>query len=78
LIIGAVSIGAFIKAITGMGLPPIPTPVMAAFLGVEHAVVVIAGPAQLTNTWLLWEHRRGAVAPLPLRTARAFPPFYRF
>ncbi|MDF1597661.1 MAG: sulfite exporter TauE/SafE family protein [Acidimicrobiia bacterium] len=54
------SLGAFIKGITGMGLPLIAIPVMAAFLGVEHAVVVIAGPALLTNTWLLWEHRRGA------------------
>ena len=43
-----------------MGLPLIAIPVMASFLGVEHAVVVIALPALLTNTWLLWEHRAGA------------------
>jgi len=43
-----------------MGLPLVAIPVMAAFFGVEHAVVVIIIPSVLTNTWLLWEHRRGA------------------
>ncbi len=51
IIVAAMGVGAFIKGATGQGLPGIAIPVMATFLGVEAAVVII------TNTWLLWNYR---------------------
>jgi uncharacterized membrane protein YfcA len=57
----AITLGAIVKGITGMGLPPVALPVMAIFLGVEDAVVVMAIPTVVTNFALLvdnWEHRR--------------------
>lgn len=40
-----------------MGLPLVGVPVLASFLGVERAVVLMALPTFVTNGWLLWEHR---------------------
>lgn len=54
--------GSFAKGVTGIGLPLVAVPVMAPFLGVERAVVVMIPPALATNLWLLWEHRRAARA----------------
>jgi uncharacterized membrane protein YfcA len=57
----AITLGAIVKGITGMGLPPVALPVMAVFLGVEDAVVVMAIPTVVTNFALLvdnWEYRR--------------------
>src|ERR687896_571392 len=51
------SVGAFIKGATGQGLPQIAIPVMASFLGVEHAVVVMAIPGIVSNSWLMWTYR---------------------
>lgn len=56
----ALAVGAFGKAITGFGLPLIAIPFMAAFMGVEQAVVVMVIPATLTNLWVIWEHRARA------------------
>lgn len=60
VIVAAVAVGAVVKGVTGSGLPTIAIPVMAGFLGVERAVVVMAIPTVVTNSWLLWEHRRHA------------------
>jgi uncharacterized membrane protein YfcA len=57
IITAAMALGAFIKGATGAGLPQIAIPVMATFLGVEAAVVIMAIPGVLTNTWLLWNYR---------------------
>jgi uncharacterized membrane protein YfcA len=57
IIVAAMSLGSFIKGVTGQGLPQIAIPVMATFLGVEAAVVIMAIPGVMTNTWLLWNHR---------------------
>jgi uncharacterized protein len=57
IIVIAMSVGAFIKGVTGQGLPQIAIPVMASFLGVEHAVVVMAIPGIVSNAWLLWTYR---------------------
>jgi uncharacterized protein len=57
----AITLGAVVKGITGMGLPPVALPVMAIFLGVEDAVVVMAIPTVVTNFALVvdnWEYRR--------------------
>ena len=43
-----------------MGLPLVSIPVIAGFLGVETAVVIMALPTVITNVWMLWEHRAAA------------------
>ncbi|MQB00925.1 MAG: TSUP family transporter [Actinobacteria bacterium] len=57
VILIAMAIGALIKGVTGAGLPQIAIPVIATFLGVEAAVVIMSIPGVLTNTWLLAQHR---------------------
>lgn len=58
IIVVAISLGSFVKGVTGQGLPQIAIPVMATFLGVEAAVVIMAIPGIVTNSWLMWKHRR--------------------
>lgn len=60
VIVAAIAVGAFIKGATGGGLPQIAIPVMAVFLGVEHAVVVMAIPGVVANGLLVWSHREEA------------------
>jgi uncharacterized protein len=67
VILVAMVIGAVTKGVTGSGLPTVAIPVMAGFIGVETAVVIMAIPTVVTNSWLLWEHRRHA------RSARHLP-----
>lgn len=57
VVVVAIAIGAFVKGVTGSGLPQVAIPAMASFLGVEHAVVVMTLPGILSNTFLLWRHR---------------------
>ncbi len=57
VILVAITIGSFIKGVTGTGLPQIAIPVMAVFVGVERAVVIMAIPGIVTNSWLIWTHR---------------------
>ncbi|WP_162529649.1 sulfite exporter TauE/SafE family protein [Nocardioides caldifontis] len=57
IIVVALSVGAFVKGLTGTGLPQIAIPVMAATLGVERAVVVMAIPGIVSNAWLVWANR---------------------
>jgi uncharacterized protein len=58
VILIAMAVGSFIKGVTGSGLPQIAIPVMATFIGVEPAVVIMAIPGVVTNTWLLVAHRQ--------------------
>jgi uncharacterized membrane protein YfcA len=61
LVVIAMAIGAFVKGVTGSGLPQLAIPAIATFAGVEEAVVVMAIPGVVTNSWLLaskWESRR--------------------
>jgi uncharacterized membrane protein YfcA len=60
VIVIAIAVGAFIKGATGGGLPQVAIPVMAPFLGVEHAVVLMAIPGVVSNAWLLRTHRAEA------------------
>jgi uncharacterized protein len=60
IILVAIALGAFVKGVTGSGLPQIAIPVIAIFLGVERAVVIMALPGVFTNSWLMWEHRAAA------------------
>lgn len=57
IIVVAIAVGAFIKGATGGGLPQIAIPAMAPFIGVEHAVVIMAIPGIVSNTWLAFHHR---------------------
>jgi uncharacterized membrane protein YfcA len=60
VIVTAIAVGAFIKGATGGGLPQVAIPVMAPFLGVEHAVVLMAIPGIVSNGWLVRTHRAEA------------------
>lgn len=60
VIVAAISVGAFVKGATGGGLPQVAIPVMAPFIGVEHAVVIMAIPGIVANAWLVVEHRSTA------------------
>jgi uncharacterized protein len=67
VVLVAMVIGSLAKGITGSGLPTVAIPVMATFIGVEEAVVIMAVPTVVTNSWLLWVHRGSA------REARHLP-----
>ncbi len=53
----AIGAGAFIKGLTGTGFPLVAVPVMAVFLGVEHAVIILQIPNLVSNVWLVWRYR---------------------
>jgi uncharacterized protein len=57
IIVVAIAVGAVIKGATGGGLPQVAIPVMAPFIGVEHAVVIMAIPGIVSNSWLAVHHR---------------------
>ena len=44
----------------GMGLPLVSVPVLAAFVGVEQAVLTMIIPSFVLNAYPAWTHRRGA------------------
>ena len=56
----AITIGALIKGMTGVGLPLIAVPVIATFTSVEEAVVLMIIPTLGSNLWLVAAHRRFA------------------
>lgn len=64
VIVAALLVGSIGKAITGFGLPLIAIPVMASFIGVETAVVVLVIPSTYSNVVLLREFR-GSAMKLP-------------
>lgn len=58
IVISAISLGALIKGITGMGLPLLAVPAIASFTSVEEAVVLMIIPTFGSNLWLVGTHRR--------------------
>jgi uncharacterized membrane protein YfcA len=74
VILVAVVIGSVVKGATGTGLPTVAIPVMAGFVGVETAVVIMAVPTVVTNSWLMWIHRgqAGATRDLPAMIVAGF------
>ena len=63
----AIGAGAFIKGLTGTGFPLVAVPIMAIFLGVEHAVIVLQIPNLVSNLWLVWRYRdKMKTTPHPL------------
>lgn len=62
VVIAALGLGGFVKGATGMGLPLMSMPALAAFLGVPHALAILTVPLILTNGWQVWHyfsHRHG-------------------
>lgn len=57
IMLGAVVFGALVKAVTGLGVPPVAIPVFAAFIGIRDAVVAMAVPVLVTNLQLAWRYR---------------------
>jgi len=53
----AVVVAFSIKGAVGIGGPLLAIPVLAAFIGVEAAVVIITIPSFASNCWLLWTTR---------------------
>jgi len=60
IVVLALALGSFAKGVTGVGLPLIAIPLLAAFIGVEAAVVIMVLPTLASNIWLIWVHRRAA------------------
>lgn len=69
IILATIAIGAIMKGVTGLGLPIFAIPALAMFVPVDVAVIVMALPSLVANTWLIIVHREH----LPLmRNHRAF------
>ena len=56
----AISLGAFFKGMTGLGLPLFAVPAIATITSVEEAVVLMIIPGLGANLWLVTNHRRFA------------------
>ncbi|MCB0958279.1 MAG: sulfite exporter TauE/SafE family protein [Acidimicrobiales bacterium] len=59
VVLGASLLGAFVKAVTGMGYPVIAIPLITLVLGIEDAVVIVAAPNLAANLILCWGARAG-------------------
>jgi len=57
LIVTTIAVGAFIKGITGLGLPIFAIPTLAMFVPIDHAVVIMVLPSVIANSWLILVHR---------------------
>ena len=54
IIFVSLSIGAFAKGMTGLGLSPTSIAMLAVFFGVEHAIVVTTIPVAFSNIQIVW------------------------
>lgn len=57
IIFAASAVGALVKGATGMGMPLIAVPFIAATMGLQHAVVVMVFPVLFSNLWQVWKFR---------------------
>jgi len=57
VILLALFLGGVLKGATGVGVPLVAVPVIAAFYDVRIAVVIMVTPNFLTNIWQVWNHR---------------------
>lgn len=53
----ALGLGGAVKGAIGLGLPIVAIPVLAAFLGVPHALAIMMTPLVVTNAWQIWHYR---------------------
>lgn len=58
IVLTAIAVGSYLKGAIGLGLPIIAIPTLAAFLGAQHAVVVITLPTFASNVWICWRYRK--------------------
>lgn len=74
VVLGASLLGAFVKSVTGMGYPLLAVPLIALALGIEDAVVIVAGPNAVANAALCWQARGGRAdtRDLPVLVATSF------
>ena len=49
IVAAAVILGSLVKGTTGLGLPLTAVPVIASFVGVQDAVVIMAAPTAVSN-----------------------------
>ena len=54
----AISIGALLKGMTGLGLPLFAVPALATITSVEEAVILMIIPSVGANLWLVFSHRQ--------------------
>ena len=59
VVLCALTLGATVKALTGMGLPLVAIPIASLFVPVETAVVAVSLPNMVSNALLIGEHRQG-------------------
>jgi len=57
VVVAAILLGSLVKSVTGMGLPIIAVPIMALFVSVEDAVVIISAANVAMNGALSWRER---------------------
>jgi len=57
-VIGSISLGAFLKGVTGAGLPLLAVPMLATITRVEDAVILMVLPGIVANSMLVISHRR--------------------
>jgi uncharacterized protein len=71
----AIGAGAFVKGVTGAGLPIIAVPVLAIFFGVPKSISVLVVTVLLANAWQVVEYRaaRSEVRFLPWMLVAAVP-----
>jgi uncharacterized membrane protein YfcA len=53
-------LGGALKGATGMGVPAVAVPAMAAFIGVPYAIAILVVPVLVTNCWQAWKFRAHA------------------
>lgn len=58
IVLSLIATGAWIKGLTGMGLPIFAVPALATFTTVEEAVILMIIPGLGSNVWLIANHRR--------------------
>jgi uncharacterized membrane protein YfcA len=58
IILVTIAIGAIMKGITGLGLPLFAVPALAMFVPVDVAVIIMALPSLVANSWLIIIHRK--------------------
>jgi hypothetical protein len=56
----ALGLGGLTKGLTGLGLPLVTVPVLAGFVGVERAVLIMIIPSVVLNLYPAWTHREAA------------------
>lgn len=57
-VIVAISLGALLKGMTGLGLPMFAVPALATITSIEEAVVLMLFPGIGANLWLVIRHRK--------------------